>query len=175
MLNCFNGSPFGGEVKKLLFFLITAAVLAGCQQKLSILRPPLEDEGEVYIYLQPMPQEADKLRFTLEEVNAVKDDGTETPLTVHIGELKGSDIKGQRLFLSGRFDEGAPPEAAGARVGSLAAMLEEGARALDLRLVACGTDLRLAGFDPASAAARLEVTSLPELWREAREGRIVSL
>ncbi len=80
-----------------------------------------------------------------------------------------------RLFLGGRFDEGAPPEAEAARVGSLAAMLEEGRRGLGLRLCACATDVRLGGFDPAGAAARLEVTSLPELWREAREGRLVAL
>ncbi len=80
-----------------------------------------------------------------------------------------------RLFLGGRFDEGAPPGAAEARVGSLAAMLEEGRQALGLRLSACATDVRLAGFDPAEAAARLEVTSLPELWREARAGRLLAL
>jgi YVTN family beta-propeller protein len=93
-------------MKKLVVCLVLLTILTGCQQRLSVVRTPLEDEGEVYVYLKPMPQEADKLRFTLEEVNAVKDDGTETPLTVHIGELKGSEIKGQRLLLSGRLRPG---------------------------------------------------------------------
>jgi len=77
-------------------------------------------------------------------------------------------------FVAGRFDEGAPPGAAAARVGSLAEMLEEAVAALGLRLVACDTALRLAGLEPGSAQARLEVTSLPALWRDAGEGRLLS-
>jgi len=77
-------------------------------------------------------------------------------------------------FLAGRFDEGAPASAAPARVGSLTTMLLEGAAALGLRLVACDTALRLAGLDPEAARARVEVTSLPALWRDAREGRLLS-
>lgn len=80
-----------------------------------------------------------------------------------------------RAFADGRFDEGAPPEAAGARVGSLAGMLEEGRRDLDLQLVACDTAVRLAGVLPEEAAARLRVTTLPALWAEARQGRLVVL
>jgi len=77
-------------------------------------------------------------------------------------------------FLTGRFDEGAPPAAAGARVGSLAAMLAEGQAALGLRVVACDTALRLAGLAPEEARARLEVTSLPALWRDGSRGRLLS-
>jgi hypothetical protein len=78
-----------------------------------------------------------------------------------------------RAFAEGRFDEGAPPQAPGARVGSLAEMVEEGRRELGLRVVACDTAVRLAGLDPARAAARLTVTTLPALWEEARQGRLV--
>lgn len=79
-----------------------------------------------------------------------------------------------RAWVEGRFDEGAPREADGARVGSLAGMLEEGRRDLGLRLVACDTAVRLAGLDPGLAAARLTLTSIPALWGEAREGRLVA-
>lgn len=80
-----------------------------------------------------------------------------------------------RAWVEGRFDEGAPPEAGAARVGSLAGMLEEGRRDLGLGLVACDTAVRLAGLDPARAAARLTLMSLPELWSQARAGRILAL
>lgn len=80
-----------------------------------------------------------------------------------------------RAWVLGSFDEGAPPEAAAARVGSLSAMVEEGARELGLRVVACDTAVKLAGLDPEAAAARLAVTSLPALWREGREGRLVAV
>jgi len=78
-----------------------------------------------------------------------------------------------RDWVAGRFDEGAPREAGAARVGSLTAMLEEGRGALGLRLVACDTAVRLANVDPAAAAAKVEVTSLPALWREGRGGQVL--
>ncbi|MBI5070688.1 MAG: hypothetical protein HZB56_20895 [Deltaproteobacteria bacterium] len=77
-------------------------------------------------------------------------------------------------WLGGRFDDGAPAAAAGARVGSLAEMLEEGRAALGLRIVACDTAVRLAGLDPEAARARLEIGSLPAMYREAREGRLLT-
>jgi len=79
-----------------------------------------------------------------------------------------------RRFVEGRFDEGAPPTAAAARVGSLAEALRDG-RALGLEVVACETVVRLAGFDPEAVRARLDrLASLPSLWAWAREGRVVS-
>lgn len=79
-------------------------------------------------------------------------------------------------WLGGRFDEGAPPTAAAARVASLKVMLDEGRRDLGLRVVACDTEVRLAGFSPGEAAASLDgIVGLPELWRLAREGRAFAL
>ncbi|HEY6105665.1 MAG TPA: hypothetical protein VIV59_06765 [Anaeromyxobacteraceae bacterium] len=78
-------------------------------------------------------------------------------------------------WVEGRFDEGAPPGAAGARVGSLRDSLEEGRRELGLAVVACDTAVRLAGLDPARAAAALDgVIGLPELWRIARAGQALA-
>jgi peroxiredoxin family protein len=76
-----------------------------------------------------------------------------------------------RLWIDGRFDEGAPAEAAAAKVGSLAEALEEARRELGVRVVACDTALRLAapGAEPST---RLDgVETLPALWRLARAGR----
>jgi peroxiredoxin family protein len=79
-----------------------------------------------------------------------------------------------RLWAGGRFDEGAPGTAAAARVASLRDTLEEARRELGLRLVACETAVRLAGLDPAAVRALVDqVTTLPALWREARDGQLV--
>ncbi len=79
-------------------------------------------------------------------------------------------------WVEGRFDDGAPPQAAGARVGSLRVSLEEGRRELGLEVVACDTAVRLAGLDPARTAASLDrVVGLPELWRIARAGQAVAI
>jgi peroxiredoxin family protein len=81
-----------------------------------------------------------------------------------------------RLWASGRFDEGAPPEAAAARVAGLAESLEEARRHLGLRVVACDTAVRLAGLDPAQIAARLDgIETLPAIWRLARAGHALAL
>lgn len=78
-------------------------------------------------------------------------------------------------WVEGCFDEGTPPEAGAARVGSLAASLDEGRRELGIRVVACDTAVRLAGLDPARAAAALDgIVSLPELWRLARAGQALA-
>lgn len=79
-----------------------------------------------------------------------------------------------RLWVQGRFDEGAPPEAAEARVAGLAEMLSEARRELELEVVACDTAARLAGLDPEAVRTSLDrIASLPSLWKEAREGRLV--
>jgi len=81
-----------------------------------------------------------------------------------------------RLWTEGRFDEGAPPEAAAARVASLRDMLEEARRELGLRVVACDTAVRLAGLEPDRIRSLLDgIETLPSLWRTARDGRALTL
>ncbi len=76
-----------------------------------------------------------------------------------------------RAWVEGDFDEGAPSQAAAARVGSLRETLEEARRGLGLRVVACDTAVRLTGIEPARAAQKLDgVGSLTSLWREAQGG-----
>jgi peroxiredoxin family protein len=80
-----------------------------------------------------------------------------------------------RAWVGGRFDDGAPAEAEGARVGSLASLLEEGRRDLGVEVVACDTELRLAGIDPDAARPFLDaIRSLPDQWRSAAEGHILA-
>ncbi len=80
-----------------------------------------------------------------------------------------------RAWVEGRFDAGAPATADGARVGSLAAMLAEGRRDLGVEVVACETELRLAGIDPAVARPALDaVRSLPDQWRVAGQGHVLA-
>ncbi|WP_242346552.1 hypothetical protein [Anaeromyxobacter terrae] len=77
-----------------------------------------------------------------------------------------------RLWIEGRFDEGAPPEAGPARVASLTESLEEARRELGLRVVACDTAVRLAGLVPDDVLGRLDaIATLPSLWRAAQSGR----
>jgi hypothetical protein len=80
-----------------------------------------------------------------------------------------------RAWVEGRFDEGAPGTAAAARVGSLRAMLDEGRRDLAIEVVACDTEIVLAGLDVEAARASLDaVRSLPEQWRAAAGGHVLA-
>lgn len=81
-----------------------------------------------------------------------------------------------RLWVEGRFDEGAPPEAAAARVAPLRETLEEARRELGLEVVACDTAVRLAGLEPDAIRGAVDrIVTLPALWKAAREGRQISL
>jgi YVTN family beta-propeller protein len=90
----------------MLYALCVFLVLCGCQATLSRLRPPLEDEGEIYLYLQPYPQEAERLRFSIGGIFAVSADGREFPFEISLREIKASDVRRQRLLASGRVPPG---------------------------------------------------------------------
>ncbi len=70
------------------------------------LKPVLENEGEVYLYIQPFPQEADRLRFSIETISAVTGDGREIPVSLTMKDLKCLEIKRQRLLASGTLPPG---------------------------------------------------------------------
>jgi YVTN family beta-propeller protein len=80
--------------------------LFGCEAVLQQVKPVLEQEGEVYLYLQPFPQEAERLRFTIEQVFAVRQDGREIPLSLSLRNITGRDVKRQRLLASGSLPPG---------------------------------------------------------------------
>ncbi len=81
-----------------------------------------------------------------------------------------------RLWVEGRFDDGAPPEAAAARVAPLRESLQEARRELELEVVACDTAVRLAGLEPDAIRGEVDrIVTLPALWKAARDGRQVSI
>ena len=79
-----------------------------------------------------------------------------------------------RRWAEGRFAEGAPPPAGLARVAPLGETLQEARRDLGVRVVACDTAVRLAGLDASAVLPMLDgLESVPELWRQGRDGRVV--
>ena len=92
--------------KSLIIICLFLLILGACQATLSRLRPPLEEEGEVYLYIQPYPQEAERLRFSIEGMSAVSSDGREFPLEISLREIRPGDLRRQRLLASGRIPPG---------------------------------------------------------------------
>lgn len=94
-------------VRRVLLAIATLALwLGGCGAIIPQVRPRLADEGEVYLYLQPFPQEAERLRFRIEGVFAVNSDGRELPLAIARGDLRAGEMGRQRLLAVGFLPAG---------------------------------------------------------------------
>ena len=106
--------------KRLSSLLIVGMLLVGCEGIVLQLRPRLADEGVVYLYLQPFPQEAERLRFSIDGISAISSDGSEAPLSLSLHELKGSELRRQRLLATGFLSAG---EYSGFLVRTKAALL----------------------------------------------------
>ena len=92
------------------FFLIVVLpsffLLLSCQAKPQLIKPALEENGEVFLYLQPLPQEAERLKFGLEAVYAEKDDGTEIPLELSFSGIGSGKGLRQRCLATGQLPPG---------------------------------------------------------------------
>lgn len=85
---------------------VLGLILWGCGTATLPPRPRLADEGEVSLYLDPFPQEAERLRFRVEAVSALHGDGREFPLSVALGDLRRRDVSRQRLLARGSLPAG---------------------------------------------------------------------
>lgn len=95
------------RVKNILALLLSFSFMACTPQALPYEKEPLTDRGEVLLYLQPMPKEAEKFRFTVEDISLVPDDGADIALSMSFAALKGSDLVGvQKLLASGILPHG---------------------------------------------------------------------
>ncbi len=107
------------------------ALLTGCQATGGSLRAagPLENEGEVYLYLQPFPKGTDGLSFSVQDVSAIQTDGSTMALDLVLPDLSGRQITGQRMLAWGRLP---PGSYAGFALAVKRATLETDGAAVDL-------------------------------------------
>ena len=94
--------------RRLCSLFLLLLLVGGCfPQEYTYNKPVLTDEGEILVYLEPLPQEASKLRFVLEGVFALRDDGNKIPLSLSFKQLDGSELLGrQRLLATGILPPG---------------------------------------------------------------------
>ena len=93
-----------GLPRTALMIVALFLLLCCCVALPSMVKPALESEGEVYVYLEPRPREAERLRFSVVYVYAVRSDWAEFPLT--LGELSPDAMRRQRLLAFGRVPPG---------------------------------------------------------------------
>jgi YVTN family beta-propeller protein len=88
--------------------LLLFVFVAGC---LPPSAPPakqvLTDQGEVLLYLQPMPQEAHKFHIVIGSIAAIRADGLTIPLPMLFGEMGGGHLsERQRMLATGILPPG---------------------------------------------------------------------
>ena len=88
-------------------FLLLSFFLGSCFPQGPLHNVRSMDEGYAILYLQPLPQEAYRLRFVIDEISATRDDGTSTPLFLSINQIKGTDLVAiQKRLASGALPPG---------------------------------------------------------------------
>jgi len=94
-------------IKIRLYFIVLIFFLTACFPHEHLSEKKYEDESQVLIYLQPMPQEVSRLRFIIDGITAVREDGLRTPFNLFVNELKGADLTQlQKRLASGWLAEG---------------------------------------------------------------------
>ena len=93
-------------MKASTLILCCLLALGGCAPVASTIKPALDEEGELFVYLQPFPREAERLAFTLDRLSALRSDGAEFPLALLMTELQSSTAGRQRFLASGRLPAG---------------------------------------------------------------------
>lgn len=87
-------------IRRILLLALCLAVSA-CQAKPSLVRPSLEEEGAVFLYARPFPQEAERLSFSLDSIDAVREDGTAVPLTLRLKNWTRAALQRERFLAYG--------------------------------------------------------------------------
>ncbi len=95
-------------MRGLLATIVVASTGTSCHFRVParVVLPPLEDQGEVYVYLEAPPDEARQVSFTVASLAAVGDDGLGVPLMIASSEISWVKERPQRLLAFGRLPVG---------------------------------------------------------------------
>jgi YVTN family beta-propeller protein len=104
----FGGRPKqNGALMKTGTALALLALAAGCATAARARRAPLaEGEGELRVYLDPLPQEASHLAFQVESLAALAADGTAVPLDLLLTDIQPEAAPRQRILAVGHLVPG---------------------------------------------------------------------
>jgi len=82
------------------------SALAACEAPSSAVRPPLVNEGEVYLYARPAAPGSGSLAVELETASALRNDGSQTALELREGAPSEAAVPRQRLLGFARLSPG---------------------------------------------------------------------
>jgi len=94
----------------LRFFIIIlplfSLLASGCAALPSTVKPSLEEEGEVFVFVEPFPQDAERLKFSIDSLALVGSDGRESPLSLALTDFHAGSLRRQRFLATGRVAPG---------------------------------------------------------------------
>jgi YVTN family beta-propeller protein len=86
---------------------LLASLAVACTPQLLPREAALDQEGEVHLYLQPLPQEASQLDFAVTAISAIREDGSAIRLRQYVTELKAQELLSvQKRLASARLTPG---------------------------------------------------------------------
>lgn len=85
-----------------LFLLIVTVLGSGCTspQTRTVYKEPLGDQGELYLYLQPLPQEMRPLSFTVGDISLLPEEGKTIPILTGKMTISGKEPTGMQKRLA---------------------------------------------------------------------------
>lgn len=87
--------------KRLASVLFLLILVAGCLPSSSLpAKQSLFDQGEVLVYLEPLPQEAHKFQITIGSISAIGADGLRIPLSLIFRETLGGHLAQRQRMLA---------------------------------------------------------------------------
>lgn len=81
-------------------------LISGCQASPARVKPVLDTDGELFVYLSPLPPDADRLSFRLEGLSALREDGGTVPLSLHLETVNRTEVDRERFLASGPLPPG---------------------------------------------------------------------
>ena len=91
---------------RLLITVFLVCLVTGCTQVRQAVKQPLSNEGELFLYAEPFPQDAIRLEFSIASIAAIREDGLQVPLTLAYQRFSPAESQRQRLFASGILPPG---------------------------------------------------------------------
>lgn len=118
------------HVRLCVFLFAVMAFANACTPIAAPFKPALEREAEIIVYLQPLPQEAHRLRFSFSAINAVTSDGAEYPLSMELLDVKGDEAVEEQRRLASAIVPPGTYEGLSFTIGKASVQTEEGEVAL---------------------------------------------
>ena len=110
--------------------VLLAFVAAGCAPQPRPYRPALTADGELHLYLQPIPQEAHRIDFTIPAIAAIREDGELVPLSLAFSDFAGGDLVGVQKRLASAVLPPGPYKGIVIEIDKASVLGEEGAASL---------------------------------------------